>query len=530
MSGADETSAFYSAPPRPKSRIQPVYAGCKDVDLSSLTEQENTVSKTKTEGKFCFSCSAKSFFGFETINETSSAVQSKAFKKKLQKRVIGQMESKIFQTKMLKACITGDRNWFSAKKVDESLMKEVCKKEEQNIKSAVNKNWSKMRINLALSSPTLREDRILPDRATWFDSSPSHTVSEFNKMSPLNEKEKKQAERIYINTLSKTPLEKFSPSEFRKRLKEGSALYAHLSPEKFLTSRDKQSLRMSERKLRKKAKESYLETMSRLPILGYLKSRSPDNQELGAGFVKMGEELGELLEKVKDSEVDMGLLLSFKPLVEELVKEDKSYCLAAESARVKAEEDESLKNFALLGVGILAGIPCFITGPAGATACLAGGMALGVVGYKEAELAKRESLGRVLTGAQFETMAGLEARAREEFLTKLFLPLGAWGTTAIPARAASATVTQAVKRLKDKTKPLASSSSLIAKNPSGKFSQVLKKQRGRLLSAYDKILKSKSTEEQDIIMSAIIGMELKGINKSSINQKVQAAIGRCKIK
>ena len=168
--------------------------------------------------------------------------------------MIGQIESKIFQIKILKACITKNRNWFNEKKVDWPIMKEVCKKKNKKLKNAIHKNWSKMRINLALSSPTLKEDRILPDRATWFDSTPSHRVSGFNKMNPLSKKEKKQAEEIYIKTLSEIPLEKFSSLEFRKRLKESSALYATLSPGEFLTSRDKQNLRSSERKLRKKAK------------------------------------------------------------------------------------------------------------------------------------------------------------------------------------------------------------------------------------------------------------------------------------
>ncbi|MCZ0932397.1 MAG: hypothetical protein OXJ52_04500 [Oligoflexia bacterium] len=47
-------------------------------------------------------------------------------------------------------------------------------------------------------------------------------------------------------------------------------------------------------------------------------------------------------------------------------------------------------------------------------------------------------------------MAGLDEKEREEFLAKLFLPLGAWGTTAVPARTASTTVTKVVKKLKAK--------------------------------------------------------------------------------
>ena len=60
-------------------------------------------------------------------------------------------------------------------------------------------------------------------------------------------------------------------------------------------------------------------------------------------------------------------------------------------------------------------------------------------------MATVESLGRALTGKQFETLAGVSEKEREEILAKLGVPLGAFGTTAVPARAASGAIARAIK-------------------------------------------------------------------------------------
>ena len=163
-------------------------------------------------------------------------------------------------------------------------------------------------------------------------------------------------------------------------------------------------------------------------------------------FSEMEGKLKDFLEEAKDPEADMGLLLSFTPLVEEILKEDQGYCLVAEEARIQAKKDESFNNWLMMGVGALAAIPCFISGPIGASVCLAGGMGIGIWGYEESRVAREESLGRALTGSQFETISGLSDRERELFLAKLFLPLGAWGTTAVPARAASKMISKTVAK------------------------------------------------------------------------------------
>ena len=422
-----------------KVKIQPQYESCKEVNLSSLDLEENG-SRKDTTAKFCFSCSIKEVFGFRELKETSQTLQSKTFMDKLRKRVIGQIESKIFQTKALRACATGDRNWLSQQKVDWSLMKAVCKQKNKQLKSSIKIRWTEMRVNLALSQ--VNPDQIVTGNP-YLSFPLSHAISDFSSLPKLTKKEQKTIKKRWVNRLTKTPLDKLTPSEFKAHFLKGE-------PSK-LSARDRRNLRKSTWKMQKEAKDAYFEITSEMPLLGYLKTGNPNKKELDEAFTKMEENLKDLLKEARDLESDEGLFLSFKPLVEELLREDKGYCLVAEKARIKAEKNESFKNWKMLGAGVLATAPCFIAGPVGASICLTTGVGLGVVGYKEAQSATKKSLGRVLMGKQFETMAGLNEKEKEEFLAKLFLPLGAWGTTAVPARAASGAVAKVVKRAKTQT-------------------------------------------------------------------------------
>ena len=235
--------------------------------------------------------------------------------------------------------------------------------------------------------------------------------------------------------------------DLKSKFLEGRPLY-------HLTTEDQSQLRKATWDMQKKAKDSYYEVMSETSpplLMGYLKKGNPNRKELGEALLKVKENLNKLLKKAKDPEIDMGLFLSFKPLVEGLLKENKEYCLAAEGARIQAENDGSLENWRMATGGIAAAAPCFIRGPWGAVACLVAGVALGAEGYRQAQVATVESLGRALTGKQFETLAGVSEKEREEILTKLGVPLGAFGTTAVPARAASGAIARAFKPVRSLT-------------------------------------------------------------------------------
>ena len=414
---------------RKPEKILPQYESCKGVEISSLGEEKKSGAPKDTAAEFCFSCFVKGGFGFGEIKETAQEIQSKAFMKKLKKRVIGQIESKIFQAQVLRACVTQDKNYFRKKDIKWSLMKGVCEKRNLDLKSSIKTRWSNMRVNLALS-------QVHPDQLVTGNPSFSfplfHKISSFRSIGRLTNREQSLAKKRWTDQLGKVSLDNFTASEFKERFLKGQ-LFLPMEKGKYLTSKDRKQLRSATMDMKKKAEDSYFEVMSEMPLLVYLRTGKPNKRELDEAFMKVEGNLADFLKKARDPEVDMGLLLSFKPLVEELLKENREYCLVAERARIQVEKGESLKNQLFLGAGLLAAVPCFIAGPVGASVCLAGGMALGIAGYKQAQTASDESLGRALTGKQFETLAELDARKKEEVLAMLFLPLGAWGTTAVPA-------------------------------------------------------------------------------------------------
>lgn len=425
-----------------KKTLKPQYENCQDADISSVkTHKESKTIKTVAE--FCFTCFFTKNYGFEEVKEASDTMKSKSFREKLQQRVIGQIESRLYRAEILGACVRNDRNRLSRTKIDWPLIKEVCKRETKKLKSQVKTLWPEMRINRALSQ--VNADQIVTGRPN-LSFAPSHTVLSFNSMPRLTPKEKKEVKKRWAESLSEAPLDKVTVTDVKNRFLEGQPL-------KSLTPKDQYQLKRTTWDMQKKAKASYEEIMSEMefPILGYLNTGNPKRKDLGEAFLKVEDGLKDLLEKAKDPEVDMGLLLSFKPLVEGLLKDNKGYCLAAEEARIQAENDKSLGNWGMLGAGVTAAAPCFLGGPVAGGFCLLAGMAVGYAGYKLAQGERKDALGRMLTGQEFETLAGLEGKEKEEFLTKVLFPLGAFGTTAVPARAASNAIAKAMKGAGNKT-------------------------------------------------------------------------------
>ena len=184
-----------------KKALKPQYESCKDVDISSVKlHQENKTIKTVAE--FCFTCFFKKNYGFEEVKEAADATQSKAFREKLQKRVIDQIESRISQTETLhRACVKKDRNYFSQKQIDWPLMKGVCKQQKSELKTL----WPEMRINRMLSQ--VNADQIVPGNPD-LSFAPSHAVRDFSPMPKLTKKEQEEVKRRWAESLSEVPLDK----------------------------------------------------------------------------------------------------------------------------------------------------------------------------------------------------------------------------------------------------------------------------------------------------------------------------------
>ena len=328
----------------------------------------------------------------------------------------------------------------------------------------------------------------LAEPASWLNAHPTHPVTSLGFMPKLSAEEQAQAQDRYIETLTSLPLEgsagaklkkmlsqnaegQFSAQELEEteeestqvdikaryirtvldKVEEESATFTNLSgneealslsdsDEVKLSSKDKTLLREAAQKLRQESRDRYFGIMGRLPILSYLKTNAPNDPDLDKAYSKMQSTLEDFLKKIKDPDVDMSLLLSFEPLVEQLLNEHPHYCSVAEQKRRQVEQDKETTNALLISAGVALAIPCFFTGVAGASLCLAGGASLGAFSYNYSKESMRSSLGKTFTGADLESIADLYEKDKDLLLKTMFLPLAFWGTTATPAKFVSKAV------------------------------------------------------------------------------------------
>ncbi|MCZ0932962.1 MAG: hypothetical protein OXJ52_07410 [Oligoflexia bacterium] len=421
----------------------PHYDSCQDMPEQPFVIEEDTESwEEKTEGGFCAFCDVEKFLWenpsfrqlWNFIEGTTASLKESAFKEKLQARVIGQIESKLFEIRLLKACALPlqNKNWLTEVYKGESWPKiqKSCEKAVKAVKSELKKSYPEMRLQLSLALSLIREDRILPDRATWLDSRPSHLVSGFIDLPKLTEEEKKTAGKAYVEFLSKTPLDLLDSSEFKRRLEGGGSLYLPLAGEKYLSSGDQVRLKTVERSLREQSRTRYFEIIGQNLLLGYIKSKAPNNWELVQAYSKMEQSLTKFLEEeIKASKENMSLLISYESLVEELLDEDKGkgnsskYCLIAETARIKAEKSEDMKQDIHAKIGYLSMIPCFFSGGVAFAFCLGTAGAISFMDLKEAQKSANISLNRRLTGTQFEKISKLKEKQKDLYMAKVFFSL-----------------------------------------------------------------------------------------------------------
>lgn len=328
-----------------------------------------------------------------------------------------------------------------------------CEGTIQNLKSEVKKSWSEMRIHLALTSSSLREDRILPERATWMDSTPTHLISIFSDLPKLTDKERSKAGRLYIEALAETPLDLLDSSDFKQRLEGSGHLHPPLSGDKYLTPEDQSRLKKTVEDLRTQSRDRYFEIIGQELLLGYLESGTPGNRELVQAYSKMERNLTNFLEKeIKAPKENMGLLLSYESLVEELLDEDKGegvnskYCLVAETARIRMEKNAEMKEDIKIKLGFASMVPCFFSGGTAFTFCLASASLLSAWDVRDAHVAAKHSLNRALTGRQFEEISKLKATQKELRLAKIFLPI------TVLESAGVAKMIKAVKKISSRNK------------------------------------------------------------------------------
>ncbi len=453
-----------------KQRINqhwPDYSACQDMDEQPIPLEERLIFKT--EAGFCEDCQIRGQSTsnpqapFEEVVAQSQKNLRADFEKKLKNRAVGLIESKIFQIQALRACLTEDKNWLSQKmsglsshsfsrplwsKIknrDSSFLESACKKRKEKLLKKIQNSWSDMRVSLALSNPStqvpmnyalnrMSQDSFSVEKSAsdtffehfineeiYLDESPAHPISGFSSMPQLNKEEKNRARNLYFKALTEPSLESHSPSEFKSRILNSfkSPSSAKASVKKQLSKGDMALLLEAVGKLKEDSEQRYFQITSEMPVLTYLENDHPTAEDLDQAYGKMQENLEDFLKELDD----MPLLLSFRPLVEELLKENPQYCLVAERARIQMEKNENLKDNLLLGSMFIAMAPCFMAGPISIAVCLTAELGLGFLDVHYASVAKDHSLGRALAGKQFEKISELKSRDKELELSQIFLPL-----------------------------------------------------------------------------------------------------------
>ena len=309
-----------------------------------------------------------------------------SFKKEIKRRAISLVDERRKDTVFVRGCFQGDSDL-------------TCEGIPQATRTLVASFWKEMRVSLALSYPNPTEMRTL-----------GHKINHFSPVPALSEEERGEVESRRVRFVEE---------------KEGIGQGDPFAKSRLANSR-------SSKDLQRISQQRYFKILVSLPLMGYVQSSTPSDDEMVAGHRKLEGQLEELLKEIDES--SWALPLSFPSLVEELLKEHPTYCPVAEALTLKAERMENVGSGIWLGVAIGAAIPCFMSGPMGWTICLAGGVSLGLYGYLEALEKVDLSQRRVLV--EEGHLDELNANEREAFMEGLFLPLSAWGATATSIKGA----------------------------------------------------------------------------------------------
>ena len=418
------------------------YKNCKEEILSKNELTRLETDSEESEAGYCFTCWMRNQLSQKkSFKEVQIALHTEEFKEKLRKRIVGQVETKLYQIELVRACIQEDKKWFKSKG-DWSVIQKTCEKHRESIESSIKENWYKMRHYLALrSAPSeMGKDaefiqrsttpRFFSDRDTWFESELAHVIDGFSDIPPLSNLEKKQVSEHYAEELSQTPLKLHTPQEFKAQLLEGS--HSEIIS---LSFTERQNLKKQVKKIREKNKRNYLSIIGKAPIMGYMQTKNPSGAELDQAFSKMEKGLKKFSKEVKNPEINSDRLIVFKPLIEEILGTNKEYCHAAEAAKAQADKNDTIESILFLAGGLVAAIPCLAGGPSSLFVCAFLGVAVGIGGVKRAEEEYLDSFKQMLTGENFERIAELEERQKELFFERIFFPLAVFGGVSVTGKA-----------------------------------------------------------------------------------------------
>ena len=273
---------------------------------------------------------------------------TKNFQDMLQKRILTLIENKIELTRAMRTCFSDSPEQKGHPSFCQGTMNSKL------FFSFIKPQWREMRIQLALSM--MEPASIIGDEALPFIPRIHHIIADFPSIPELNEDERKEALKQWKNRVAaKLPF----------------AVSANTPYIKNKITRSDPFLEM-----RKEARQRYFEILESMPLLGYIQSSNPSKEEIAKGFNAILNHLTIFSKRVQYAE-ETTLLISFKPLVEEILQKYPQYCPSAAALTLKAQNMEKAKTGKLVG-GALILIPFCASGPVGLSICLLGGLGVGM--------------------------------------------------------------------------------------------------------------------------------------------------------
>lgn len=288
-------------------------------------------------------------------------------------------------------------------------------------------NFPKMRIHLALARPAIRERRLLVEETLWYSKKPKHLFAGMASLAPLSSAEVEIVRNEYLTHVSGVA-EAMGVSDLKEKLLNKGNTLLNLE-----TMIDHELVKSIDA-FQFYHKRSYEKLLTENPLLPLVSSANPSKARVAAIFSdikeKIIEQKNELEELSKRSDPAYARkLIKLRPVVESLLKEDKSFCSLAHALK-----DEQLKHQRRIETAFA------ITSIAGAATCFVPGLDLvciwinlGVSSYNVVRTSKlqHEAEAQVvspyLNDRDAEVYSRLDQTSKRAFISKVFFALSAVG-------------------------------------------------------------------------------------------------------
>ncbi len=332
-----------------------------------------------------------------TVSDLEKTNQAYQFRNELKTQVGALIDLQIKKNQSLAECFRGGAAPY-------------CSEAKAKIQSAIQNDFSDMKIAVALSSLRYQEDRILNDPATQYDANPKHLIKMMAKLPALDTSETKKTQQIYRERVANKKLNLTARREFQNEMKI-----------------------------------QYFRTLGKTPILGYVTSSTPADQEIAAGFVAISDRLIKFQKEVfkkggrGQEQTDWDEIFQFHEIAEDILRAKPELCAGALKAWGEYAQSERLSRAGEVLVAFGAGFSCLLSTPV----CLIAGLGVGGLGIVKSDQRFENEVASSFVQPDLANYAKLSDAERAAWVEKVMLPtafLGVGKGTTSFFRAAKSTI------------------------------------------------------------------------------------------